>query len=297
MASVDGGRLVARALAKEKVTHLFTLCGGHIMPIYEGCLDLGIRVIDVRHEQAAAMAADGMARVTGRPAVAAVTAGPGVANAVTGVLNAHQSDSPIVVLGGQGEVAKFGMGALQESPHVEMMRPVTKYAASVVRTDRIPEYVGTAFRHATAPRTGPAFLELPWDVLFENADEEKVRAWDGYRTPFRTAPDPRGVAEAARLLASAERPVIVAGTGVRWCDAGAAVSRFAAALRAPVFLNGLARGSVPPTNPHYFGLARGAAIRRADLVVNVGTPLDFRMGYGEPSVIPKDARLVTRRGR
>jgi acetolactate synthase-1/2/3 large subunit len=170
MAYIHGGVAVARAMAAAGVDHLFTLCGGHIQNIYDGCLDLGIRVVDVRHEQTAAHAADGWARVTGRPGVAAVTAGPGVTDAVTGVATAWRAQSPMVLIGGAGPLMYKDMGSLQDMDHVELMRPVTKWAATVPETRRLAEYMQRAFQVAAGGVPGPVFLEMPFDVLAANVD-------------------------------------------------------------------------------------------------------------------------------
>src|SRR6185295_18245122 len=171
MAMVHGGRLVSKALARHGTTHLFTLCGGHIQAIYDGCLDDGIRVVDVRHEQTAGHAADGYARVTGRPGVCAVTAGPGVTDVVTAVANAQRAGIPMIVFGGAGPRALTDMGSLQDMNHVELMRPITKWSVSVPSTDRIQEYIDSAFRVAQANVPGPVFLEMPLDLLMNWADD------------------------------------------------------------------------------------------------------------------------------
>jgi acetolactate synthase-1/2/3 large subunit len=289
MADYDGGRLVARALKREGVTHLFTLCGGHIMPIYGGCLDEGIRVVDVRHEQAAVMAADGISRVTRNPGVAAVTAGPGVMNGVTGIANARAADSPVVVIGGQSDFARFGQGALQEGPQVPVVGPLTKWSASCYEARLLPDYVHTAFREATSPRTGPAFLEVPWDILFAEAPEPVHRS-GATRTPYRARADEAALREAARLLADAERPVVVAGAGVWWSEGEAALRAFADAFEAPVYTNSLARGMLPPGHPSFLVWSRGKALAEADVVLDLATPFDFRMGFGEG--VNPDAKLI-----
>src|SRR5262245_16153537 len=231
-----GGHLVARFLAAERVPVVFTLCGGHIASIYDGCIDFDIRVVDFRHEQAAAHAADAWARITGQPGVAVVTAGPGVTGTVTAVANAFRAGSPIVVLGGQGGVADFERGALQELDHVELMRPITKWSKRCLETRRIPEFLATAFRHAMAGRPGPVFLELPVDVLFGVADAEKTAQPVGYWTPVRPVPDPHSIAAAARLLGGAERPVVMASSSVRWCEASAELAALVERLAAPCYL-------------------------------------------------------------
>lgn len=287
-----GGQLVGEALAKEGTKVLFTLCGGHILPIYEGCLDQGIRVIDVRHEQTAAFAADAWARVTGQPGVAAVTAGPGVCNSLTAVVNARNSDSPVVLLGGQAETGRHDQGGLQETPHVRILEPVTKWSQSCASAKRVPEFVSDAFRHASTPRTGPAFLEVPWDVLFDEVVAEAVdwKAASRSRTPGWAHPD--DVNRAAEILAAAERPVVLAGTSLRWSSAPESLRTLAEVLRAPVYLNSLARGALPPDHPFFFASSRGRALEDADVLLNLGAPFDFRLGYGQPPAVAADARIL-----
>lgn len=283
---MDGGHIVAQELKDRGVEVVFTLCGGHVAPIYDGAIERGIRVIDVRHEQAAAMAADGWARVTGKPGVAVVTAGPGVANAVTGIANAWKADSPTVILGGMAEFTRFDQGPLQDMHHVDMVRPITKWSRGVYQTRRLGEYVRTAFREAASPPTGPAFLEIPWDILYDGAEPD-TRGGGPVAAP---PPDPRALDEAARMLASAERPVVLAGSGIRWAAAEAALARFADAFGAPVYLNGLARGALPPAHPRFFALSRGSAVREADVLLNLGAPWDFRLGFGDD--VPAGCKVV-----
>ncbi len=287
-----GGQLVGEALAKEGVKVVFTLCGGHILPIYEGCLDQGIRVIDVRHEQTAAFAADAWARVTGDVGVAAVTAGPGVCNSLTAIVNAWNSDSPIVVLGGQAETGRHDQGGLQETPHVRILEPVTKWAQSCGQAKRLPEFVSDAFRHAATPRTGPTFLEVPWDVLFDDVAAEGVdwKAASRSRAPVWAHPD--DIRRATELLLAAERPVVIAGTSLRWSSDASGLRVLADTLRAPVYLNSLARGALPPDHPYFLALSRSKALEDADVVLDIGAPFDFRLGYGQAPAIAADARIV-----
>ena len=161
MADILGGYLVAKALKRQGVECIFMLCGGHITPIYMGCAEEGIRLIDVRHEQSAGYAADAWARVTKKPGVAMVTAGPGVTNAVTAIANAHRAEVPMVVIGGRSPVREFEKGSLQEMDHTEILGPITKWARCIPSVDRIPDYVEIAFRKAASGRPGPVFLEIP----------------------------------------------------------------------------------------------------------------------------------------
>lgn len=290
MPQVHGGHLVARVLRNEGVDALFTLCGGHIMAIYDGCVQLGIRVVDVRHEQAAVYAADAWARITGRPGVAAVTAGPGVTNAVTAIANAMRAQSPVVVIGGQGPVELSGRGTLQEMDAIGLVRPITKWAVSVTDVRRIPEWLALAFRRALAGVPGPVYVELPLDVLMAQVDEDKV-AYPG-PAPSRPAQpgDPQQVAQAAAILATAERPVALVGSQLRWSPDPGSLARFAEATGIPVFTNGMARGALPPDHPCFFQRSRKLALAEADAVLVAGTPLDFRLNYGQ--AIGRQARLV-----
>src|SRR5437660_4001217 len=163
--TVSGGHLVARALKAEGIEAIFTLCGGHIIDIYDGCTDAGIKIIDVRHEQSAAHAADAWTRLTGVPGCAVVTAGPGTTDAVTAVANAWRAQVPMLLIGGQGPLRQAQMGSLQELDHVGLMKPITKFAATGHHTERIPEILGMAFRQAYNGRPGPVFVEIPRDVL------------------------------------------------------------------------------------------------------------------------------------
>src|SRR6476659_5466143 len=216
MAFVHGGRLVAQSLKRHGTTHLFTLCGGHIQAIYDGCLDEDIRVVDVRHEQTAGHAADGYARVTGRPGVCAVTAGPGVTDVVTAVANAQRAGVPIVVIGGAGPKLLQDMGSLQDMDAVTLMRPITKWSVQVPDVSRIAEYVDAAFRVAQSNVPGPVFLEMPLDLLMNMHEDTDLPAPRPMEEPPRPAADPRAIAKAAELLKSAARPCFLVGSQVRW---------------------------------------------------------------------------------
>src|SRR6476660_7374934 len=237
MALVHGGRLVARALARHGTTHLFTLCGGHIQAIYDGCLDDGIRVVDVRHEQSAGHAADGYARVTGRPGVCAVTAGPGVTDVVTAVANAQRAQVPMVVIGGAGPKLLCDMGSLQDMDHVTLMRAITKWSVQVPETRRIPEYIDAAFRVAQSNVPGPVFLEMPLDLLMNMHDDADLPATRPFEEPQRPGGDPASVAKAAELLRGAKRPCFLVGTQVRWSPARERIAATLERFGAPVYVN------------------------------------------------------------
>ncbi len=283
---------MARVLHAAGVQHLFTLCGGHILPIYDACLRYGIAVIDTRHEQAAAHAADAYARLTRRLGVAVVVPGPGVTDAVTGVANAFAARSPLLLIGGAAPLALRGLGALQEMEQVALLRPITKGAWAVPETRRIPEVLGQAIRVARSGRPGPVFVEIAVDVLMSTVEEAAADAGP-LAEPVPSPPPSGEVARVAALLVAAERPVVVAGSGVYWDDAAAALAALAEEAGLPVFLNGMGRGCLPSDHPCAFQLARARALREADLVLVLGTPLDFRLGYGRPPTFAETARVVT----
>ena len=287
---MHGGRVVAKAFKKLGVDYVFTLCGGHVMSIYDGCLDEGIGVIDVRHEQSAAHAADGWARVTGKPGVAIVTAGPGLTDAVTGVATAWRANIPLIVIGGQAPRAFQDMGGLQDMNHVDLMRPITKWAVSVPNSKRLGEYVATAFRVATTNVPGPVFLEMPIDFLFDMVDDSDAEIHDNFVTGAGVGPDPRYVEKAFELLRGAQRPVALVGSQLFWSKRRDAYYDFVKAFDLPVYVNGQARGSLSPDDPHWFLQTRKEALKKADVVMIFGTPLDFRLSYGR--AIAKDAKLI-----
>jgi thiamine pyrophosphate-dependent acetolactate synthase large subunit-like protein len=279
---VSGGHLVAKALKNEGVDTIFTLCGGHIIDIYDGCIDEGIRIIDVRHEQVAAHAADGYARQTGRLGCVVTTAGPGCTNAVTGIATAFRSESPVLHIGGQGALSQHKMGSLQDLPHVDMMSPITKFAATVPATERVADMVSMAAREAFSGAPGPVYLEIPRDVLDREVDVTKavVPQSGHYRASTRSLGDVRDIERLADLLVNAERPAILYGQQV-WAARGHEEAiALLRGLDIPGYFNGGSRGLLPPGDPHHFDRTRGNAFADADVIVIVGTPFDFRMGYG-----------------
>ena len=286
-----GGSLAARALKDAGVGAIFTLTGGHIMPILDGALDEDIPVIDVRHEQAAVHAADAYSRLNpGRIGCAVLTAGPGVTDGVTGIANAWRANSPILVIGGQGPFSNLRRGSLQEMDHVGMIRPISKWADACYQTDRIPEYIEMAVRTAVSGVPGPAFLEIPMDVLMAPASLDDTRFPTIRATPPTVHPDPADLQATLEVLATAERPVLLGGTGVKWSRGGAALARFAEATRIPVYLNGMGRGMLRADHPQFFNRTRRQAMKECDVFVLVGSPLDFRLRFG--AAVPAGARIV-----
>ncbi len=289
MTMVHGGRLVAQALKRHGTTHLFTLCGGHIQAIYDGCLDEEIRVVDVRHEQTAGHAADGYARVTGRPGVCAVTAGPGVTDVVTAAANAQRAGIPLIIIGGAGPTQLADMGSLQDMNHLDLMRPITKWSVRVPETRRIGEYIDAAFRVAQADLPGPVFLEMPLDLLMNFGDDADLPATKA-APPSRPGGDPVSISRAVELLQKAERPIAIVGTQLRWSPRPDAVKKAADAWGIPFFLNGMARGALPYEHPSFFSRSRRVALGRTDLVLIHGTPFDFRLDYGR--AVNSGAKIV-----
>ncbi|HLA44842.1 MAG TPA: thiamine pyrophosphate-binding protein, partial [Aggregatilineales bacterium] len=265
-------------LKAQEINTIYTLCGGHIAPIYDGCLNHNINIIDFRHEQAAAHAADAHARLTRNIGVAVVTAGPGVTDALTGVANAYQARSPMLLLGGAAPLKTKGMGALQEVPQVDMFKDFTKASFTIEKTEDIPARFEAAFRLMLSGRPGPVFIELPFDVLFNAVDAPEVF------NKVTVEPMPPEVGDIQRmfeLLRNARKPMLIAGTQVYWDEAHNALRDFTEQTQIPVFTNGAGRGTLPMNHPHCFKAGRSAALKEADVVVLIGTPLDFRLKYGQ----------------
>ena len=289
---VSGGHLVAKALKNEGVDTIFTLCGGHIIDIYDGCIDEGIRIIDVRHEQTAAHAADGYARQTGRLGCVVTTAGPGCTNAVTGVATAFRSESPILHIGGQSSLTQHKMGSLQDLPHVDMMKPITKFASGVFSTERIADMISMAARECFSGAYGPSYLEIPRDILDAEVQTARVVVPKpgSYRSSVKSIGDPADIEKLADILVKAERPAVLLGQQV-WSSRGHEDAiNFVRALDIPAYMNGASRGMLPQSDPHHFDRTRSDAFKNADVILIVGTPFDFRMGYGKR--ISKEATLV-----
>lgn len=291
--SAHAGKLVGAALREQGVEVLFTLCGGHVLPILDGCIDNGIRVIDARHEQAAVMMAEAYATVTRRVGVCAITAGPGFTNAVTGIANANHSGVPVVVLGGRTPLRTWKRDAIQDVDQLAIARVVTKRATLCLEPSRLHEYVADAFWHAAAPRCGVAYVEIPTDVLL---GEPSPQAWSpGF--PHRVAAPPaasEAVDELVGLLAGAERPVVICGSGALWSGADEAIARFADRTGIPVTTTGPARGLLPDSHPGCLGglVHGGVAAALADVVVLLGSRFDGNMVFGGPPLFSPQQKLV-----
>ncbi len=274
-----GGRLVARRLRAHGVSTLFTLSGGHLFSIYDGCRAEGIEIVDVRHESTAAFAAEGWAKVTREPGVCALTAGPGVSNGMSALAGAQANHSPMVMLGGRAPAGRWGMGSLQEIDHIPFVSPLTKLAVTPESTAEIPGLVDEAFATALAPHSGPTFVDFPLDYVFMEAAEPEG-ALGGLPERPRRGADAAAIERAGELLRAAERPVIMAGSDLYWGHGEQQLRELAESLRIPAFLNGLARGCVPADHELFFSRARSRGLKGADVALVIGVPMDFRLGFG-----------------
>lgn len=295
MGTVNGGQLVVDALKREGVEYIFTLSGGHINAIYQACLDAGIQVIDTRHEQAAAHMAEAWGRLTRKPGVCVVTAGPGFTDSVTGVANAYQSNSPMMVIAGRSGVSETETLALQELEQIDIIRPLVKWGRVVYQTHRLDEFTAMAFRHVMTGRPGPVFLEIPVDVLNNGIEESQVVRPEGYRPRYQPGGSNEGLEEAIRMLREAKRPVIIAGSGAYFADASETLKAFCELIDVPVFTGYMSRGILPENDPHCLGFPMPGGLSilgNCDLIVILGSRLGLFLGYGKPPFIPADAKLI-----
>ena len=298
MAKITGGAILVRSLLDQGASHMFTLSGNQILSIYDATIGTALRLIDVRHEGAAASMADAWARVTGQPGVCLVAGGPGHTNAITGIATAQAADSPIIWLSGASEASLRGMGAMQELAQVRLAQPVTKWAAEVSDIRKVPAMVEEAYRVATTGRPGPVHLSLPSDLMESSVDEDEVHfpARSEWREAARHSFDRSLVRDAETLLVSARRPAVIAGSGAFWYRAGPAIRQLIEKMRLPLFTIESARGLVSDDHPCCFGYADpllnpvAEKLAEADVVLIVGKKLDFRVRYGQ--IFADDARLI-----
>jgi acetolactate synthase I/II/III large subunit len=284
------GTLALAAAQAYGIDTLFTLSGAHIFPLYDAAVSAQppVRLVDVRHEQSAVFAAEATAKITRKPGLAAVTAGPGVTNAISAVTQAYSSGVPLLVLGGRAPAFRWGSGALQELDHPPLLAPVTKAAMTAATAGEVFGLVDQALRIAAMPHRGPTFVDVPMDQLYSHATVEPSAA--GTLSPIE--PDPDAIAAIARLLAAAQRPVLVIGSDVWMEGAENSVRAFVDTLAIPVIANGMGRGIVPPGHPALVTKARSTAFGSADLVVVAGAPLDFRLQYGSFGAAEAPAQVV-----
>lgn len=289
MGKIHGGQIIAKALRSEGVDAIFTLTGGHIVPILDGCVQEGIRVVDVRHEQTAAHAAEAYTRLTGRLGVAAVTAGPGVTDTMTGVATAYYGATPMLVIGGRHLIRQELKGGLQEMDHTRLFHSITKWAATAWQVDRLADYVATAARHAFEGRGGPVFLDVPMDVQFDMVEETAVRFPASYRQSAGFGVDAATLDEIVAMLQVADNVMVFAGAGARPGEESR-LADLAEMLQAPTYVNSRARGSLVFGHPLLGNHARSKAMAEAQVVLALGVDWDFRTSYGEK--ISPDAVVI-----
>ncbi|ETX09062.1 thiamine pyrophosphate-binding protein [Candidatus Entotheonella palauensis] len=283
MAQIMASHLIGQTLRQRGVDTLFYLMGGPNFEIINGCQDAGIQTIDVRHEQAAAMAAHAYARVSGKPGICVGASGPGTLNLLTGVYNAHIDLAPMVVLGGSSAVSAFQTDAFQEVDQVGTFDPISKWAFRIYEGKRMPELMNMAYRVAVGGRPGVVYVDLPGDVLYEQVEEADAVWPQGHQplTASRPAGDEAAIEETIELLAQAERPIVVAGGGAFWSQSSEELQTFVELAQTPFYTTPMSRGLIPEDHRLSFIAARSTAFREADLILVVGTRLNWILGFGQ----------------
>lgn len=292
MGTIRGDQIIAQCFKNEGVDTFFFMMGGPTSGTAGASLDLGMQGIYVRHEQAAAMMAHAYARVTGKPGICITPSGPGTANAVTGLANAWADAAPIIAIGGSAPMRATTLDSFQEMDQVAMMKPVVKAAYRVDIASRIPEYVSLAFREAMDGKKGPVYLDLPGDILSAKVDEEKIYWPTKYRVDARPAGDPALVKEAVDLLAKAQRPLIVTGSGILWAGATTELRQFVEATGIPFFTTPQGRGVVPEDHSRSFPAARSMAFREADVVLVIGARANSMLSFLRAPRFSPDAKFI-----
>jgi thiamine pyrophosphate-dependent acetolactate synthase large subunit-like protein len=289
-----GSEIVARALKDQGFETFFFIMGAPMMLVETASLKLGLRGIDVRHEQAGAMAAHAYARLRNRPGVCIAASGPGTTNLVTGLAHAWADGVPVIALGGASPTATSGRGVFQEIDQLAMMRPCTKWAERAHHPHRLPELVNAAVRQAMSGRPGPAYIDLPGDILYQEVEEEQIRwpePWDPTKRS-RPAASQTEVQQIIELLARAKQPVLISGSGILWSSAAPELQEFVQASGIPFYTTPQGRGVIPEDHEFCFLTARSSAFRDADLIIVVGTRLNYVIGHAAPPRFNADARLI-----
>ena len=292
MATITGSEVLAQALRSQGVDTMFYLMGGPMLETEAACIQLGIRAIDHRHEQAAAFAAHAWTRVTRRPGVCMAASGPGATNLLTGVATAFTDCAPLVAIGGASPRVYFGMEAFQEIDQLAVFKPVTKWAERCYDAKRIPDVIASAFRQATSSRPGPVYVDLPGDVLGEKVEDNAVKYPAAWKPAPRTLGDSGAINEAIALLARAQRPIIVAGSGVWWSDGAGALRAFVDATGIPFWTKPISRGLIPEDHALSFLNARSTAFAETDCVLAVGTRFDWMIQFGRPPRFAADMKVI-----
>ena len=294
MAKLTGSEILAKAIRRKGVEDVFFIMGGPMLLAEESSIKEGIRLIDVRHEQAAAFMAQAYSRLLNKPSVCMAASGPGVTNLVTGIANALIDCVPVVALGGSSPVGQYGRQAFQEIDQLSIMKPCVKWAERVYDAKRIPDLVDTAFQTAMAGKPGPVYLDLPGDVLYQKVEESELD-WTLCDRPLaraRPAGDPAKIQELLDTLAKAERPVLVSGSGILWSDACQELQEFVDKAGIPFYTTPQGRGVIPEDHPYCYLTVRSAAFREADVIMVVGTRMNYIISHGEPPRFAADAKIV-----
>ncbi|MDP6709320.1 MAG: thiamine pyrophosphate-binding protein [Alphaproteobacteria bacterium] len=294
MAELTGSEILAKALKREGVDTLFFLMGGPMLLAEESCIKEGIRPLDVRHEQAAAFMGQAYSRLLNKPSVCMAASGPGVTNLVTGIANALIDCVPVVAIGGSSPYGTYGRQVFQEIDQVAFMRPCVKWAERIYNPKRIPEMVNVAFQKAMSGKPGPVYLDLPGDVLYQKVDESEIDWSISGRDLARARPhgDPARIEELAAALKKAERPVIITGGGILWSDASEELREFVDKAGIPFYTTPQGRGVIPEDHPYCYLTVRSAAFREADLIMIIGTRMNYIIGHAAPPRFNADATIV-----
>jgi acetolactate synthase-1/2/3 large subunit len=292
MAKTTGNDLVVKSLKDEGVDTVFYLTGGPMVDVASRCIEIGFRSVDVRHEQAAAMAAHAYSRVLGKPGVCFAASGPGTTNLITGVGNAFLDAVPVVALGGASALSQAGMGAFQEMDQIGMFKPITKWSERVMDVRRVPEIINKAFRVATSGQPGPVYIDLPGDVLYREVDENQVSFPKMPHSVPRVSGDPDLVKKAIALLKDAKRPVIITGTGILWSRAMEELKQFVELSGIPFYTTPQGRGVIEEDHKLSFLGARNQAWKEADVALFIGTRLNFIVGFGLPPRFAEDVKVI-----
>ena len=292
MVDQQGAELMARQLVNEGVEELFYIMGGPVIEAAGYAAEHGIRTIDCRHEQGAAMAAHGYARVKRQPGVCMAASGPATTNLLTGVANAYLDCVPLVALGGAAGFSSFERDDFQEYDQLAMAKPVTRWASRVTHAERMPEFINTAYRRAQAPKPGPTYVDLPGDTLYAERDDEQVWFPPAGGEPPRPGADADDVKRAIELLATAERPVVITGSGIFWSNASAELKEFVETTGIPFWTTPQGRGVIPEDHDLCFLAARSMAFREADVALFVGTRFNFVIGNATPPRWSRDLKVV-----
>ncbi len=291
---INGSEIVARALKQQGVDMFFFIMGAPMLAVESAAIRHGIRGIDVRHEQAGAMAAHAYARLRNRPGVCMAASGPATANLVTGLAHAWADCVPVLALGGSSPTATSGQGVFQEIDQMAMMQCCTKWSARAHQAHRIPELINTAIRTAMSGKPGPVYIDLPGDILYQEVDEDKIiwpAPWDPAQMPHPAAADSE-VAAILDLLRNAKQPALITGSGIMWSGASQALQDFVEACGIPFYTTPQGRGVIPEDHEYCYLTARSTAFRDADVILVVGTRLNYVIGHAAPPRFNADAKVV-----